>query len=203
MSGYDVARSYKRALRRIWQAPIGQIYPTLRAMEREGVLEVDIEIQEDRPNRKVYRLGRQGVEAFQEWIASPPELPVVHHEFIHTLFLLDHVPAEQRQALIEDYAKRCWAWVGDLVNADKRLRSALDGPYGESVYYQLLAIAHLRNVIEAEARSAEVIAQQYLPNGVRRRTRARIGEAGQLNRPDIFGGLSVSPQMQARGSEAG
>ncbi len=200
MSGYDVARSYKRALERVWQAPIGQIYPTLRAMEREGVLEFTVEIQENRPNRKVYRLGPRGKQEFERWIAELPELPRVHHEFIHKLLLLDHVAPERRQALVEDYAQRCRAWVKDLIAVDKKMRPALEGPYAESVYHQLLAIAHLRNVVEAEAKSAEVIARQYLSNsahsnskGRRRRTKSEAGI------PDVFGGLPVSPEQEGSG----
>ena len=29
MTGYDLSRSYRRALQQIWYAPLGQVYPTL------------------------------------------------------------------------------------------------------------------------------------------------------------------------------
>ena len=40
MSGYDLTRSYERALQQIWYAPLKQIYPTLRKMQGDGLLKV-------------------------------------------------------------------------------------------------------------------------------------------------------------------
>lgn len=193
MSGYDLTRSYKRALDRIWQAPAGQIYPALRTMEREGFLEVSVEIQDTRPNRKVYRLSALGQRAFQAWLERPVRAPVVHHEFLHKLFVMDHLPLEQRRAMIESYVQNCQSWVDHMKLVDSKLRGSLDGPQGESVYFQMLAIGHLRNVIEAEVRSAKVImryADGPHAGGRRRRPRRNTADA----RANPFGDLYLFPE---------
>ena len=56
MTGYDLSRSYRRALRQVWYAPLGQVYPTLRKMRRDGLLRVSVKVQRHRPNRKIYSL---------------------------------------------------------------------------------------------------------------------------------------------------
>lgn len=52
MTGYELSRSYRRALQQIWYAPLGQVYPTLRKMRRDGLLRVSVKFQRHRPNRR-------------------------------------------------------------------------------------------------------------------------------------------------------
>src|SRR5947209_3092972 len=74
MSGYDLSRSYQRALQQIWYAPLGQVYPTLRKMQRDGLLRVTVKIQKDRPNRKVYSLTPKGRTSLVGWLSQPATL---------------------------------------------------------------------------------------------------------------------------------
>lgn len=154
MSGYDISRSYERALQRVWYAPVGQVYPTLRAMQAEGLLDVEVHVQESRPNRKEYRLTEAGREALLAWLAQPPALPFMHHEFISKLFLLDNVSEEKRRELVADYVARCSAWAADLQAIEEKISPTLEGPFGESVHFQLLSLRHLRRLVACEAKSA-------------------------------------------------
>ena len=71
MSGYELSRSYRRALQQIWYAPLGQVYPTLRKMQRDGLLKVSIKVQKHRPNRKVYSLTSEGRDLLVSWLVQP------------------------------------------------------------------------------------------------------------------------------------
>jgi DNA-binding PadR family transcriptional regulator len=177
MSGYDVRHTYQRALQQIWYAPIGQVYPTLRAMEAEGDLEAELQIQRDRPNRKEYRLSREGEHLLSQWLEEPAALPRMHHEFLHKLFLLDRLgPARQLQ-FVEDYVKTCERWASQLAAVDEKFSATPHGEYAESAEYQLLALRHLRRLVRCEISSARDILthlcekhHESAPPPVRRRT---------------------------------
>ena len=195
MSGYDLSRSYRRALQQIWYAPLGQVYPTLRKLNGDGLLRVSVEVQHDRPNRKIYSLTEAGRRMFVDWLSRPPTLPNMHHEFIHKLFLLDNVEASRRSSLINTYIERCIAWAAELRRIEHKLEAAVDGPHGESAWYQLLSLRHLCRIIECEAQSAKLILGDIETKSTakskptQRSRRASGVDAAQ----SAFAGLSLSP----------
>ena len=121
MSGYDLSRSYQRALQQIWYAPLGRVYPTLRKMRAEKLLRVTVQDQHDRPNQKVYSLTNLGRRIFVDWLSLPAVLPNMQHEFIHKLFLLNYIDRKARLELMQDYVERCTAWAGELRQIDRKL----------------------------------------------------------------------------------
>lgn len=181
MSGYDISRSYQRALQRVWYAPVGQVYPTLRAMQREGLLDVEIQVQESRPNRKEYRLTDDGREALLTWLNEPPGLPFMHHEFISKLFLLDNVEQEQRSEFVQDYVERCAAWTSNLRTIEEKMSPTLVGPFGKSAHFQLLALRHLRRLAACEAESARQLLNDLASGDTEREPHAPEVDEGESN----------------------
>lgn len=157
MSGYDVRRTYERSMQRVWYAPIGQVYPTLRAMEHDGLLESSVHIQQDRPNRREYRLSPSGERALDEWLADPVALPRMHHEFLHKMFLLDRMQPSERTAFVAAYVQACEVWAAHLAAIDRKFSTADHGTFAESAQYQLMSLRHLRRVVAAEISSAREI----------------------------------------------
>src|SRR3954471_18855967 len=66
-SGYDIKNTVDRSTRFFWAASYGQIYPELRRLEVEGLIE-----GEDAPNggggRRAYTLPAAGRKALTEWL---------------------------------------------------------------------------------------------------------------------------------------
>ena len=190
MTGYDLSRSYRRALQQIWYAPLGQVYPTLRKMKREGLLRVSVKVQRHRPNRKIYRLTPEGRKLLVSWLAQPVALPRMHHEFIHKLFLLGNAAASSRGDWVEAYIKRCREWALDLRRAEAMLKPSLEGQNAESAWFQLLSLQHLCRIVECEADSARQIAEEIRANGAPRGR--RLGAAREAANA-AFAGQSLSP----------
>ena len=191
MSGYDLSRSYRRALQQIWYAPLGQIYPTLRKMQRDGLLRVTVKVQRDRPNRKVYSLTADGRKLLVMWLLQPAILPRMHHEFIHKLFLLGNVDVPRRVELVDAYIKRCTVWVTELRRAELVLEPSLKGPNAENAWFQRQALRHLCRIVDCEADSARRIADEIRAHsGLKGR---RPAGASVLSENSAFAGLSLSP----------
>ena len=190
MTGYDLSRSYRRALQQIWYAPLGQVYPTLRKMWRDGLLRVSVKVQRHRPNRKVYSLTAQGRKLLVLWLSQPAAMPRMHHEFIHKLFQLGNLQAAARREFVEEYINRCRDWAVDLRRAEAMLKPSLKGPNAENAWFQLLSLRHLCRVVECEADSARQIGEEI---------RGRVGSlARRVDAPaspqnTAFAGQSLSP----------
>lgn len=105
MSGYDLkTQAFDQSVAHFWQADQSQIYRTLSRMEAEGWVEYQLEVQTDRPNRKIYSLTDAGRAELQRWLHTEQPLPVNREAFLVQMFfgaslsnetLLAHIAAQR------------------------------------------------------------------------------------------------------------
>ena len=106
MSGYDVKQFLERTVVHFWSESPGQIYPALRRLEEEGLVEGRDEAGERGQDKRVYRITDAGREELREWLAEPAE--PTRPRFEHTLKLffgravgpevsLEHIERLRRQ----------------------------------------------------------------------------------------------------------
>jgi PadR family transcriptional regulator, regulatory protein AphA len=70
MSGYELDRILDETFGYVWTAPHSQIYPTLRQMESDGLIEADVQHTGGR-ERRVYRVLEKGFDELRRWAAEP------------------------------------------------------------------------------------------------------------------------------------
>lgn len=70
-SGYELAHRFDRSIGYFWAATHQQIYRTLRTMEDDGWVRVDVVAQRGRPDKKVYDVTAGGHAELARWIAEP------------------------------------------------------------------------------------------------------------------------------------
>jgi PadR family transcriptional regulator AphA len=99
-SGYDIKAIVDRSTRFFWAASYGQIYPELRRLEADGLIE-----GEDVPNggreRRVYKITPAGRKALTEWLLGPTVTIELRDESLLRLFFADTLPHEQALLLLE------------------------------------------------------------------------------------------------------
>ena len=100
LSGYDMKAIVDRSTRFFWAGSYGQIYPELRRLEREGLVE-----GEDAPNggrtRRVYRLTAAGRKALREWLLGSTTTIEYRDESLLRLFFAGALPREEALQLLE------------------------------------------------------------------------------------------------------
>lgn len=70
MTGYDLAKRFGSSVGNVWHAPDSQIYPELRRMTQDGLLEAE-EVPFGRKGRKIaYTITDAGRGAFRKWMDS-------------------------------------------------------------------------------------------------------------------------------------
>jgi DNA-binding PadR family transcriptional regulator len=99
-SGYDIKTVVDRSTRFFWAASYGQIYPELRRLEEEGLIE-----GEDAPNgargRRVFKLTAAGREALEAWLLGSTVTIEYRDESLLRLFFADALPRGQALQLLE------------------------------------------------------------------------------------------------------
>src|SRR5262249_13557259 len=89
-----------RSTRFFWAASYGQIYPELKRLEDEGLVE-----GEDVPNggrsRRVYKLTAAGRKALREWLLGTMTTVQLRDESLLRLFFADALPPEHALGLLE------------------------------------------------------------------------------------------------------
>lgn len=72
-TGYELKKVFDVSVAHFWNAELSQIYPTLKHLETEGLVEMEVEVQADRPNRKVYSITEDGRRELLDWLTTPAE----------------------------------------------------------------------------------------------------------------------------------
>lgn len=68
MSGYDLNKEFNTALIEFWSAKHSQIYPELKKLLAEELVEYQIEISGDVLEKKIYSITEKGKKEFLNWL---------------------------------------------------------------------------------------------------------------------------------------
>ena len=103
MTGYDLkTECFDQSVAHFWPADQAQIYRTLDKLTEQGFVESDIEVQTDRPNRKIYHITEAGRAELFRWLALPQEeLPIHREPFLVQLFFADQLDKKTVLNLLE------------------------------------------------------------------------------------------------------
>jgi len=88
-TGYEIRRHIAGTLGHFWQESMGQLYPTLAALAREGLIRVVDKPSRDDRKRIRYTLTRAGRATLEAWLAQPPARPIERNEMLLKLFFAD------------------------------------------------------------------------------------------------------------------
>jgi PadR family transcriptional regulator, regulatory protein AphA len=87
MTGYDLKNScFDKEIAHLWAADQAQIYRTLDKLVEQGWVVYEVEIQHDRPNRKVYSLTDAGEVELLRWLQQSQPLPNLREPLLVQLF---------------------------------------------------------------------------------------------------------------------
>jgi DNA-binding PadR family transcriptional regulator len=73
MNGYELSQFFDSSAGWVWSAPRSQIYPRLRTMEQEGLIEAERQVRGTKLERRVYSVTEAGRAELRRWVATPPD----------------------------------------------------------------------------------------------------------------------------------
>ncbi len=100
MTGYQLKQFFDASVQHIWNAELSQIYPTLKQMEAERLVRKTVEIQDARPNRKVYHITQEGRAELRRWMRESPPATSIRDPFLIRVFFGTEIPPEDMLILL-------------------------------------------------------------------------------------------------------
>ncbi len=100
MTGYELKQFFDSSIAHFWNAELSQIYPTLKSLEDAEFVSKHVEVQENRPNRKIYAITEAGREEFLRWMRTPTPPADLRDPFLIKVFLGTEIGVEDTLVLM-------------------------------------------------------------------------------------------------------
>jgi PadR family transcriptional regulator, regulatory protein AphA len=157
MSGYDLGLMIRVSIGHFWNESYGQIYPNLRRLAADHLVECKTEKQKGKPDRHIYSITPEGRKRLEEWLAVEPQPEIPRNELLLKLFFGAQAPPKT----LIGYVERMAARERQLLVTFKRVQSeeiARNSKYPDAPYWKMAARfgqieleAHLRWAKETSA----------------------------------------------------
>ena len=146
MTGYDINKRVKTRMS-FWDINYGQIYPTLRVLEKDGLLTKKVEIKENSPNRKVYSITNKGITKLQKWLLNPAEHEKFKIESLLKVGFGEQIPKSKVICHIEEFKARNISALENALSFEKELKANLNE--NDRYFFVLLTILLGKNLHKA------------------------------------------------------
>jgi len=159
-TGYEIKKLFEDdGYQHFVEASFGSIYPALNRMTDEGLVSVREELQEKRPDRKVYSITASGRRALIASLMKP--LPEDRHRspFIFAMLFADLLPPARVSQMLNDYIAQAESKLAQLNEVKDKPRTQGEEfctGIGRAVYVAMLDFlrAHRAEVERTEVAEA-------------------------------------------------
>jgi DNA-binding PadR family transcriptional regulator len=160
-TGYEIKKLFDEdGYQHFIEASFGSIYPALNRLTEEGLVSVREEVQEKRPDRKVYSITPAGRSAFLAALMKP--IPEDRHRspFVFAMLFSHLLPEDRVTRLIDDYIAQSEAKLSQLTAKKPEQHSAGERfvvGMGKAIYEAMLNFirAHRADIEQRSAEAAE------------------------------------------------
>lgn len=108
VSGYDITKHFNDSLSKFWEANHSQIYPELKRLVDEGMVEYKVTIQGEKLEKKLYTITPLGHEELMDWLFTDEPLgPIPKDTFRLRLYFCENLSqAEVNTVINGQYTRR-------------------------------------------------------------------------------------------------
>lgn len=107
MSGYDLSKLVDRTVGHFFSPAKSQIYSDLRRLMGHGYATERRVEQQDRPNKRLYKITPKGERALRTWLERPDDEPTtVKMPFLLKLFFSAHLSRESLVAQVQEQQRQ-------------------------------------------------------------------------------------------------
>jgi len=103
LSGYDLQKKIEKTINHFWSSTQSQIYRTLKELVDNGLVEMQIIYQDNKPNRKDYTITQKGKNELMNWLNSSIDIPNHRNQFLVQFFFSDNIDNQNIIKNLEHY----------------------------------------------------------------------------------------------------
>ncbi|MGO0155586.1 helix-turn-helix transcriptional regulator [Leuconostoc mesenteroides] len=113
-TGYEINEVIQTRLNHFFDGTFGMIYPTLKKLEKDGLVVKEQITQTDKPNKNVYSITKKGTRIFSEELLKPTSPEILKSDFLMRLYFSNHLEAEQITQFLKEEINRKQLQLNDL-----------------------------------------------------------------------------------------
>ncbi|HTI23380.1 MAG TPA: PadR family transcriptional regulator [Kutzneria sp.] len=125
-SGYQLAKVFDTGVANFWYASPQQLYTELTKLERAGLVDGQLVIQLDRPNKRVYSVTEAGVAELVRFAEAEAKPAVIRDDLLVKVHAVDRTDAAAVVARLEERAVQAAAKAELFDGTLRALRGDLD-----------------------------------------------------------------------------
>jgi DNA-binding PadR family transcriptional regulator len=124
-SGYDIKKFCDESIAYFWQENYGHIYPVLKQLEEEKLVEKATEISEGKL-KNVYSITALGRERLVDWLGIQPEVSKPRYEFLLKLFFSKDIPADMVIHSLNESKNYCQSLLKQYESIEQKNKNRLE-----------------------------------------------------------------------------
>lgn len=137
MTGYGLRKAIAGSVGHFWQESFGQLYPTLRRLVAEGLVEARATRGGPGRGGATYQATPRGRAALAGWLAVPPALERQRNELLLKVFFAGAVPPEVTSRNLAGVAAALRAELGALEGIAREIGGEGRGRHPDAPYWRL------------------------------------------------------------------
>jgi len=153
MTGYDIKKSVATRMSYFWDLSYGQIYPTLKQLEKNKLITKQVKNNPNGPTRKIYTITETGIKELQTWLAKPAKKESHKYEFLLKLIFGDQAAPEHNQKHILEFKDRNQKILQTMNAFEENIKPIVN--QSESHYHVFLTILLGKSISKASVEWAD------------------------------------------------
>ena len=158
-TGYEINEVFETVFKHFYKTSYGMIYPTLRRLEKELLVEKEVIIQDGKPNKNVYHITELGIEEFHNYLLTSIEPEKRDSEFLVRMYF---GKGEEKEVIIK-WLKDELTLLNENIKDLKRNHESWEGimSYTQIIAYEI-GIAQFsaeKNVLENKLAELENLSE--------------------------------------------
>ncbi len=105
-SGYEIKQRFETIFSHFQKAGFSAIYPALTRLEADGLVTARVEMQQKRPDKKIYSLTEAGRRHFIDALHQSQGDEVFRSDFVLQMFFADLLDADKLAEILERHEQR-------------------------------------------------------------------------------------------------
>ncbi|GMA69992.1 PadR family transcriptional regulator [Leuconostoc litchii] len=113
-TGYEINEVIQNRLNHFFDGTFGMIYPTLKKLEKDGLVIKKQITQTDKPNKNVYSITEEGQRVFSEELMKPTTPEVLKSDFLMRLYFSNQLDSAKIKQFLKEEISRKQSQLDDL-----------------------------------------------------------------------------------------
>jgi DNA-binding PadR family transcriptional regulator len=153
MTGYDIKKTVANRMSYFWDLSYGQIYPTLKTLEEDGLITKQIQQNQNRPDKKMYTITDSGRNQLRAWLSKPAKKETHKYEVLLKIIFGDQANLQINEKHLQEFRENNQKIFDTMTEFENSILPNLK--QNDQYFYVLLTVLLGKNISKASVEWAD------------------------------------------------